>query len=111
MLLFIVTILAVYSMFFKKSCFAGEKEYRIIFSCIHNGTGKREKLSEKQYFRAKDEVLIPFVKKKFEPDISLESILVGPKNNSDLAVKGLKYFFRNKKMNINISKSEIPLRY
>ena len=110
-LLFIVTILAVYSMFFKKSCFAGEKEYRIIFSCIHNGTGKREKLSEKQYFRAKDEVLIPFVKKKFEPDISLESILVGPKNNSDLAVKGLKYFFRNKKMNINISKSEIPLRY
>ena len=110
-LLFIVTILVAYSMFFKKSCFAGEKEYRIVFSCIHNGTGVQEKLSEKQYFRAKDEVLIPFVKKKFEPEISLESILVGPKNNSDLAVKGLKYFFRNKKMNINISKSEIPLRY
>lgn len=80
--------------------------------CIcKNYHGEQEKLSEKQYFRVKDEVLIPFVKKKFEPEISLESILVGPKNNSDLAVKGLKYFFRNKKMNINISKSEIPLRY
>lgn len=109
---FIATILAVYSMFFKKSCFEGEKEYRIVFACTHNGPiGEKTKLQENQFFRVKEEVLIPFIKREFDVSQSLESILVGPKNNSDLAVKGLQYFFRNKKMNVEIDKSKIPLRY
>ena len=108
----IATILAVYSMFFKKTCFEGEKEYRIVFASIHNGMPiKKTKLHEEQFFRIKEDILIPFIKREIDVSRSLETIIVGPKNNSDLAVKGLQYFFRNKEMNINISKSKIPLRY
>lgn len=110
LVLFISVILSLYNMFFKKKCFEGENEYRIIFSCMHNGIGDKEKLSEKQYFRVKNEVLIPFVKKRFNKE-SLSAVLVGPKNNSDIVKKGLEYFYRNKEMDIKISKSKVPLRY
>ncbi len=100
-----------FGMFFKKECFAGEKEYRFVFSHIHDkGLIKPEERTP-LHFRIQNGVLTPFVKMQFDASESLESVLIGPRNTSDIAVKGLEYFFRNLDMAVNLSKSSIPLRY
>lgn len=100
-----------YNMFFKKECFSGENEYRFVFMCNHNGVSSHSLKKEPQYFRVKDNVLIPFVKKKLSSLDSVNSILIGPKNNSDIAEKGVKHFLRYHKINAKVEKSEMPLRY
>lgn len=100
-----------YNMFFKKECFSGENEYRFVFMCKHNGISDQYFKKESQYFRVKDNVLIPFVKKKLSSLDSVNSILIGPKNNSDIAEKGVKHFLRYHKIKAKVEKSEMPLRY
>lgn len=100
-----------YNMFFKKECFSGENEYRFVFSCDHNIENIEDSKKEEQYFRVKDNVLIPFVKKKLSSLDSVNSILIGPKNNSDIAEKGVKHFLRYHKIKAKVEKSEMPLRY
>mgnify|MGYP004595131637 CR=1 FL=1 len=100
-----------YNMFFKKQCFSGENEYRIVFPAVHDNDVVAEKEQTKQFFRVKNEVLIPYIKKSVGNMDALKAVVIGPKNNSDIAEKGLRCFFRNKKMSVNVSKSEIPLRY
>ena len=100
-----------YNMFFKKECFSGENEYRFVFMCNHNGVSSHSLKKEPQYFRVKDNVLIPFVKKKLSSLDSVNSILIGPKNNSDIAEKGVKHFLRYHKIKAKVEKSEMPLRY
>ena len=100
-----------YNMFFKKECFAGENEYRFIFTCCHDGGRYKDEEREKQYFRVKNGVLIPFVKQPLSSLESVRSILIGPKNNSDIAVKGVEYFLRNHKIRVPVEKSKMPLRY
>lgn len=78
---YLAVIIEAYNQFFKLPCFEGEHEYRFIFFCGHEGGRLRPKQLDKQYFRVKDEVLIPFVKKKVSLD-GLEEVLVGPKNKS-----------------------------
>lgn len=41
----------------------------------------------------------------------LHSILIAPKNNSDIAEKGVKHFLRYHKIKAKVEKSEMPLRY
>lgn len=101
----------VYNMFYKRACFAGEHEYRIVLDCIHDKGQVREESRIPLHFRIKNEVLIPYVVRPFECKDCLETVTVGPKNNSDLALLGLKYFFRDKKMRVKLAKSEMPLRY
>lgn len=62
-------------------------------------------------FRIKNEVLTPFIKKKISNLNSLKSIMIGPKNKSDIAEKGLWYFFRNMKLDVKVYKSKMPIRY
>lgn len=100
-----------YNMFFKKECFSGEREYRMIFSCIHDKGLCKPENREKQYFRIKDEVLIPYVKEKFNSMDCLESVIIGPKNKSDIAQKGLWSLFRNLGINVDVKKSDVLLRY
>lgn len=100
-----------YNMFFKKECFSGENEYRFVFSCDHNIENIEDSKKEEQYFRVKDNILIPFVKKKLSSLDSVNSILIGPKNNSDIAEKGVKHFLRYHKIKAKVEKSEMPLRY
>lgn len=104
-------VCSAYNMFFKRPCFEGEHEYRFIFACAHDGGRYKAEQLEKLFFRIKEETFIPFVKKEIKNLDCLESVLVGPKNKSDIAVKGLEYFFRNKKLKVAIEKSEMPLRY
>lgn len=104
-------VVSAYNMFFKLPCFEGEHEYRFVFSCIHDGGRCKPEEREKQYFRIKDGVLIPFVKEPLSSLDSLERVVVGAKNKSDIAVKGLQHFFRNMKMDVEVEKSHMPLRY
>lgn len=103
--------LYLYNMFFKKECFSGENEYRFVFICDHDEVLSPYIEIEPQYFRVKDNVLIPFVKKKLSSLDSVNSILIGPKNNSDIAEKGVKHFLRYHKIKAKVEKSEMPLRY
>lgn len=109
--LHMATVVHLYNMFFKKECFSGENEYRFVFSCNHNKEIIEDSKKEEQYFRIKDNVLIPFVKKKLSSLDSVNSILIGPKNNSDIAEKGVKHFLRYHKIKAKVEKSVMPLRY
>ena len=108
---FIAVFVSAYNMFFKQQCFEGEHEYRFVFPEIHDGGRIKPEERVGQYFRTKKGVLIPFVKESLNDLSALERVMVGAKNSSDIAVKGLQYFFRNKKLNVAIEKSKMPLRY
>ena len=107
----LVLLCSIYNMFFKKQHFQGEHEYRIIFSHIHDGGRVKPEEYVPLSFRIRDGVLMPFVKMPFDAKSSIKTIMIGPKNTSDIAAVGLKYFLRSKNMNVDIRKSEIPLRY
>lgn len=109
--LWIAVIINAYNVFFKLECFKGENEYRFVFMSIHDGGRVKENEREKQYFRIKNEVLTPYIKKKFPRLNSLKSVMIGPKNKSDIAEKGLRYFFRNMKLEVDVYKSKMPIRY
>jgi hypothetical protein len=109
----IAIVCSVYTMFFKKECFSGEEEYRFVFSAFHERNSELGKLKIMN-FREKKQLLIPYIIVKYRDNdepIQVESILVGPKNNSDLAIKGIEYFLRKEKVDIPVYESDIPLRY
>lgn len=99
----------IYSMFFKDSKFEQEEEYRFIFQAFHNHI--IVSTNKEMHFRVKEGALCPFVKVPFKGLNSLESITIGPKNNIDIAKKGLEIYCRNKEIDPKILKSNIPLRY
>lgn len=109
--LWIAVIINAYNVFFKLECFEGENEYRFVFMSIHDGGRVEAEERETQYFRIKNEVLIPFIKKKFVNLTSLKAVMIGPKNKSDIAERGLQYFFRNRKIDVKIDRSKMPIRY
>lgn len=109
--MYVSMIITAYNMFFKYPCFEGENEYRFVFMANHHSGILKSETLWKQYFRIKDEVLIPYIKVPLDSLEPVEKVLVGSKNKSDLAVKGLQCFFRNLKHDIEIEKSEVPLRY
>jgi len=105
----IIEICSLYSMIFKDSKFEHEEEYRFIIKSLHNS--EIVSLNKEMNFRVKEGALCPFVKVPFKGLNSLESITIGPKNNIDIAKKGLEIYCRNKEIDPKILKSNIPLRY
>ncbi|MDO4531426.1 MAG: DUF2971 domain-containing protein [Bacillota bacterium] len=102
-------VVSVYAMFFKKSFFEGEEEYRFVFPPLISGieTAKPE-------FRLLHQVFLPYIMVEFDremKELPLESVMVGAKNNSDIAVRGMKYFLQCKGLDIPVLLSDIPLRY
>lgn len=99
-----------YNMFFKLECFSGEREYRFIFMSSHDNKAFKKDV-EQQFFRVKNEVLIPYIRKEIVSLESLKSVIIGPKNKSDIAEKGLRSFFRNMKLKVDVQSSKMPIRY
>lgn len=102
-------VCSVYAMFFKKSFFEGEEEYRFIFPPLISPLG-----TDKPKFRLLDQIFLPYIMVEFEgekEDVPLESVMVGAKNNSDIAVRGMKYFLKSQGIDIPVLLSDIPLRY
>lgn len=94
---------AVYAMFFKHSAFQEEQEYRFIF--------KRKKETEVLY-REKDGFMIPYIEIKLsEALLPIEEIMVAPKNHIDLAKNGMEYMMKEKGYKVDVSLSDINLRY
>ncbi len=102
-------VCSVYAMFFKKSFFEGEQEYRFIFPPLINSIG-----TDKPNFRLLDQIFLPYIMVEFEggkENVPLESVMVGAKNNSDIAVRGMRYFLKTQGIDIPVLLSDIPLRY
>ncbi|MCI5680234.1 MAG: DUF2971 domain-containing protein [Bacteroidales bacterium] len=102
-------VCSVYAMFFKKSFFEGEQEYRFIFPPLINSIG-----TDKPNFRLLDQIFLPYIMVEFEggkENVPLESVMVGAKNNSDIAVRGMRYFLKTQGLDIPVLLSDIPLRY
>lgn len=97
-----------YSIFFKHHSFEQEDEFRIAFT-----TYSDDQSSDQVFFRTNDEAIIPYIKIEFE-DADLKGIVIGPKNNSDIAEIGITTFLKKQGFNLNkvfVEKSVIPLRY
>lgn len=102
-------VVSVYAMFFKKGFFEGEEEYRFVFPPLINELGMA-----KPKFRLLDQLFLPYIMVEFDrkqESIPMESVMVGAKNNSDIAVRGMKYFLRSQGLDIPVLLSDIPLRY
>ena len=94
---------AVYAMFFKNIAFNEEQEYRFIF--------KKRKETQVLY-REKDGFMIPYIKIQLSNELlPVQEIVIAPKNHIDLAKKGMEYMMLEKGYNINVSLSNISLRY
>lgn len=100
----------VYSMFFKQAAFAQEEEYRFVFSAFHE-ENDRIRQATKMCFRVKEDTLIPYIKIPCKLLDALQSITIGPKNNIDIALAGIACYCREKRIEVPILKSTIPLRY
>lgn len=99
-----------YSMFFKHPLFEAEKEYRIVVSGIHKAING-SKIDELLY-RDRQGAVIPYIKVPHNPIASIRSIMLGPKNTSDISVNGIKLYCTRKELNnVQINKSFISLRY
>ncbi len=95
-------ICVLFSMFFKRDCFAGEKEYRFVFCCE-----KKQEIS----FRNKNRTVIPYIKKQIENIDYITGITIGPTNQVDITAKGISELLHYYQRNVNICKSQIPLRF
>lgn len=107
----ILNLMAIYILLFKNPSFQQEEEHRLIITL-------REYSNDLVHYRTSNGVFIPFIEIGFAENLPIDSIGIGPKNNMDIAVHGLKmylssldYSLGNKKKPIKISKSRIPLRY
>lgn len=101
-------VCSVYAMFFKSEFFKGEEEYRFVFSPLSTERGGRPR------FRILEQVFLPYIMVEFDgtgTPIPLESVMVGAKNNSDIAVRGVRSFLMGQGLDIPVRLSDIPLRY
>jgi hypothetical protein len=100
-----------YSMFFKHPTFYQEEEFRIVFMIDEQDEHRRIN------FRAFNSIIIPYIEIKLKSRFPIEFITIGPKNNLDIAQKGVELFlsYNGYKIapppEVSILKSEIPLRY
>lgn len=95
-------ICELYSMFFKRSCFKGENEYRFVFA-----VDKKQEIS----FRNKNSIVIPYIKKEIESIDFITRITIGPTNQIDIAAKGIGELLHYYKRDVEVVKSEMPLRF
>ncbi|MDO4720495.1 MAG: hypothetical protein Q4A78_07510 [Peptostreptococcaceae bacterium] len=98
----ISVICVVYSMFFKREYFKGENEYRFVFSSV-NKDGIN--------FRSRNGLIIPYIKKKVEELDFITKITIGPTNKIDIATNGIRELLHHNEREIEVAKSEIPLRF
>ncbi len=102
-------VCSVYAMFFKSEFFKGEEEYRFVFSPLRTDRGGQAR------YRILKQVFLPYIMvefESFETPIPLISVTVGAKNNSDIAVRGVRSFLMGQGLeDIPVTLSDIPLRY
>ena len=98
----ISVICALYSMFFKREYFKGENEYRFVFS-----SEKKDRIN----FRSRNRLITPYIKKKVEDLDFITKITIGPTNKIDITTNGIRELLHHNEREIEVTKSEIPLRF
>jgi hypothetical protein len=102
------TVITTCAIFFKDPTFASEEEYRI--AVINSPGGARTGTS----FRAQNGVIIPYITVNFKERLPISHITIGPKNNIDIAKRGIEQYLKTKGYDlekITIQKSVAALRY
>lgn len=102
------TIISSCAIFFKDPAFKSEEEYRIALM------DKSGELQPAVRFRAQNGVIIPYIALDFNGQLPLSHITIGPKNNIDIAKRGMEHYLKSKGYDIEqltISKSVAALRY
>lgn len=103
-------VCSVYAMFFKKAFFAGEQEYRFVFAPLKEGGAEQQ-----PRFRIFWQMFLPYILVEYggggEEALPLESVMLGAKNNSDIATRGMRHFLKVQGLDIPVLLSDIPLRY
>lgn len=93
-----------YVQLFKNSNFKHEEEYRICYNILHIN-----KLNIVRFRKSKG-VFIPYIIIGYDDNknkgLPIKSITIGPKNNSDLAEKGLKEFIKANGYDLEIKKNK-----
>jgi hypothetical protein len=103
-----LSVMTTCAIFFKDPAFKSEEEYRIAYM----NTGGS--ISPQARFRAQNGVIIPYIAVDFEERLPLTHITIGPKNNIDIAKRGIEHYLNSKGYNmkeISVSKSVAALRY
>lgn len=103
-----LSVIAMCAIFFKDPAFKSEEEYRIAYM---NTSGNMHPAVR---FRAQNGVIIPYIAVDFEERLPISHITIGPKNNIDIAKRGMEHYLKSNGFNmkdISISKSVAALRY
>lgn len=100
----ISVICMVYSMFFKREYFKGENEYRFVLSYVDENEIKIN-------FRSRNGLIIPYIKEKVEELAFINNITIGPTNKTDMATSGVRELLHHNDLEIDVTKSKIPLRF
>ena len=98
----ISVICMLYSMFFKRDYFKYENEYRFVL-----GISEKDAIN----FRSRNGLIIPYVKEKIEDLDFITQIMVGPTNKIDIVTNGVRELLLHNDIEIDVTKSEIPLRF
>ncbi|RAZ75478.1 DUF2971 domain-containing protein [Planococcus halotolerans] len=100
-------LLAACATFFKNPAFKSEEEYRLAAVI-----GKESRVNVE--FRARHGIIIPFIAVELGDILPICHVTIGPKNNIDVAKKGVDYYLKSKGYNLDkvkVSKSIAALRY
>lgn len=93
------------SIFFKDECFSQEEEFRLAIYFPNN--------KENYKCRISNGTFIPYIEMEFQKD-SVSGVTIGPKNNMDINLEGLRKFLELEDIQIatdEIKKSRIPYRF
>ena len=104
---YFTVLLTACSVFIKNPAFNSEEEYRLVAI-----TGRED--SKAVEFRARQGVIIPFITVDFGESLPIAHVSIGPKNNIDVAKKGIDYYLKLKGYDltrVSVSKSFAALRF
>jgi hypothetical protein len=110
----LAVVLGAYGLFFKDPLFCQEEEYRIVFFHLE-AESLSLKLNHEIRFRDRNGTIVPYIEvpmTNHQGHLPVREIVIGPKNNIDIAEHGIDFLlYRLKNKNVAIRRSGIPLRY
>lgn len=113
-ILSVAVALGAYALFFKDPLFCQEEEYRVVFFHLENES-LSPKLNHEIKFRDRNGMIVPYIEIPMINNLGqlpVREIMIGPKNNIDIAQHGINFLLhRLKYKNVTIRRSGIPLRY
>jgi hypothetical protein len=98
--------------FYKDINFRDEYEFRYLFKLIKSTQQiHSDQFKNNVHFRVRNGVITPYIEIPLDDKINfIKKIYIGPLNNSENSIEGLKLFFEKYRLKIDIDISNIPYR-